>query len=104
MATEQSISIEFKQAKKGAAKIESCADELLRIVHDMDNLTQDLRGGWEGESADLFIGKCERLEKRLNNNVRYLDQLAITIRSMAKSYYDAEMEALRAANEDTSGG
>ena len=101
MKTARSISIAFSNAIAQAQKLENNAEQMRASKRQLDSIKASLRAEWEGESASLYLQKCELLGGKLEQTARDLDQIASVIRRSAKTYRDAEMRALEAVRTKT---
>lgn len=95
MKSKAAIQIEFSQVTAQARKLEGCADDLQDVRRQLENLMGDLRTGWAGESAELYLQKCSELSDKLNTSRRNLDKVADVIYRSAKAYRDAELAAIQ---------
>ena len=89
MASYKSISITFGNALAQAQKLESSAEQMRNASQKLESIEESLRSEWEGESASLYLQKCEMLKQKLNRTAKELQQIASVIR-------DAELKALHA--------
>lgn len=101
MKTARSISIAFGNAIAQAQKLENSADQMRASKRQLDGIKDSLRAEWEGESASLYLQKCDLLGAKLERTASELNQIASVIRKSAKSYRDAEMRALEAVKTKT---
>ena len=97
MKSKSAIHMKFKQVINHARELEEWSDELQQPQRQIDTLVSDLRSGWAGESAELYFEKCGLLANKLGTSQRNLDQTASVIRRSARIYRDAELEAIRLA-------
>ncbi|MFR5814134.1 WXG100 family type VII secretion target [Hominisplanchenecus sp.] len=96
MASYKSISITFGNALAQAQKLESSAEQMRNASQKLESIEESLRSEWEGESASLYLQKCDALKQKLEKTAGDLVQIAAVIRKSAKSYRDAEIKALQA--------
>lgn len=100
MATYASITFDFNQAKAEATKLEHIAAQMKKMAdRNMQNALNQLANGWKGESATLYIRKCETVRSNIIAEANDLIKIASSIRSVAQRIYNAEMEAKRLAEE-----
>ncbi len=100
MKTEQEISMDYNRAM-------SMTDELSEIAEMFRKLTQEeaigqlntLAADWKGENSDHFVRKAADYLRSTSDISSELDKLANNIRANARAVYNAEMEALRLAQE-----
>lgn len=95
MKAKESIQIAYSQVRSQAQKLDNCANDLQNLQRKLDALMNDLRGGWTGESAELYLQKCSELSQKLDASRKNLDRTADAIRTTAKAYRDAELLALQ---------
>lgn len=99
-----SIQIDFDEAYALAKRLEDCAEEMKRLaVQRMENALSEMAAGWKGESAAAYFAKAETTKEAIISTSEKLGSIASSIRRQAKRTYDAEMAALRLAEERTSG-
>lgn len=100
MASRESIEFDFKKAKEQAKKLDEVAERLNRLSNQKFSGTmQQLSSVWKGENATLYLNKGDRLQEKMNATVRELQNIASDIRVVARRMYEAEMNALRIAQE-----
>lgn len=100
MASRYQIQMNFSQAERKAAELDDIAGDLTRLSGtDLQNTLNSLGNNWKGENAGLYIGKGFQLIENMEKTAASLRQTAETIRSVARNIYNAEMEALRIAEE-----
>lgn len=104
MKTKASIQIDFQNAINQARKLEECAEEMKRIQRNLRAAEEELNAGWKGDSASLYLSKCQELEGKIVRSQRNLVQIASVILRTAKVHYDAELKSLEAINTQGSGG
>ncbi|MCM1539165.1 MAG: WXG100 family type VII secretion target [bacterium] len=94
------ISMDFEQAKRKANELERVAGDLGRLAGTEFNETlNNLGNNWKGDNAQAYIKKGLSLKERMEQTAAALRDSASMIRAVAKNIYDAEMEALRIAEE-----
>lgn len=94
MKTRRSISIHFAQVMTQARTLDRCARELRQIQGEMDNILGQLGAEWKGESASLYLEKCDRLNQKIQRSSSNLSQVSGVIQRSARAYYEAELRAL----------
>ena len=97
MKSSKTIQIEFQQVAQQAQKLEQCANDLMKVRHQLQELMNDLHCGWEGESADMYLQKCSELSDKINTSAKNLDKTANVIERSARAYRDAELAAIKIA-------
>lgn len=76
MATYKSISIAFGNALAQAQKLENSAEQMRNASRQLDTVKESLRSEWEGESASLYLQKCDALKQKLEKTAGDLVQIA----------------------------
>ena len=100
MATRYSIQMDFNHANQKANELDEIANDLSRLSgSDFQTTLNELGNNWKGDNATLYIGKGFTLKESMDKTVSGIRSTASAIRQVAKNIYDAEMEALRIAEE-----
>lgn len=97
MKSERAIQLEYRQVKVQAGKLDECADEIKVVRQRLERLMEELRGSWEGESASLYLEKCNELSRKLKISSNNLDSTAKVISRAADIYRAAELAAIALA-------
>lgn len=102
MASRATIEFNFRTALRQADKIDEIANNLGRLSGtDFGNALQNLSAGWKGENASMYLSKGSTLQGKMNGTSNSLRAVASDIRVIAKRLYDAEMAAIRIAEDRT---
>ena len=105
MATERSIRFDFNQAKAQADEIERLANKLNSLAdQEFAGTMQSISSHWQGQNSRAYLNKASMLQSKMNNSSKELKSIASSIRTAAKKMYDAEMRALRLAQQRNNGG
>lgn len=100
MATRASIQFDFEQAKRQAAELDNIADNLSSLARDkLGGGLQALSQNWKGVNAASYMSKGSTLQGNMNSSSSQLHAIASDIRTIAQNIYNAEMEAIRIAEE-----
>lgn len=100
MAGKYQIQMDFGQAENKAGELDNIAENLTRLAETEWSSTLDTLGSnWKGENAELYIQKGFLLRDNMKRTAASLRQTAETVRTIARNIYNAEMEALRIAQE-----
>lgn len=100
MASRYQIQMDFNKAGQKANELDDIADRLSRIAEtDLQNILNGLGNDWKGDNADAYIRKGSGIGENMRETVKNLRSTAATIRTIAQNIYNAEMEALRIAEE-----
>ena len=102
MSSKGTIEMNFQQAKEQANRLDEQAKRTKGGSKDLGTTMQGLSGGWTGENSKGYLGKGKKCETGIGNAERGLSQTATVIRQIAQRIYNAEMEALRIAQERSS--
>lgn len=99
-----SIQIDFDEACAQAKKLEDCAEEMKRLANQkLANTLKEMSTSWKGESAAAYFAKADTVRKNIAATSEFLCSIANSVRTQAKRTYDAEMEALRLAEQRSAG-
>ncbi len=95
-----SIYVNFQMALRQADALEQQARSLRQTaVSRLENVSSQVRGGWQGENCELWQHKCAELGGKIQKTAEELEGAAASLRSSARRIYQAEMEAQRLARE-----
>lgn len=98
--TRAAIRINFQRAKNQASTLEQIAEDLSRLsCNDFAGTMQLISTNWKGNNANAYLQKGFRLQDDMNDTVQQLREVASEIRRIAQRIYDAEMAALRIAEQ-----
>lgn len=102
MASLRTIQLDFAAANAQATHLEELAGEIGRLQSDqLGGALEELYGYWQGASSESFQKKGRELQHGLQNTEKDLYAVARNIRAVARRIYNAEMTALRIAQERT---
>lgn len=97
--TQQMIEITFGNALRQAKQLEDCADDMRRVANSgMPNIQHDLASAWKGDSASAYQAKMEDTADNIRETAKKLDQIAATLRKVAKIFRESELKALELLN------
>lgn len=100
MATRESIQFDFDQARRQADHLDRIADHLDNLgKNKLNNSMQTLSQNWKGANAEAYLAKGNNLKQEITSSASDLRGIASDIRRIAQNIYNAEMEALRIAEE-----
>lgn len=100
MGTAEEIRFDYQQALSRAKALEEIAGEMTSLAQNsLAGSLQILSGGWKGEAATAYLNKGAMLEEKIIKSAKNLRGTAATIRTIAKTIYDAEMYALQLAQQ-----
>lgn len=100
MSSKSEIRINFRQAIHQAEQLESVADRLDKLAKNkMESSMRSLSNAWKGHNAAEFLAKETLLQENIIRTTYEIREIAAVIRFTAHRIYEAEMEALRIAEE-----
>ncbi len=96
--TRQLIEITFGNALTQAAHLDECAAEMTRVaLSRLSDVEEEIRGAWEGDSANAYIQKMNMTEQNILATARKLESMASTIRRVAYIFRESELKAIEIA-------
>lgn len=102
MSSRSEIRFNFNQALAQASELDSVADHLEQLDRKTENSMQTLSAAWKGQNATAFLKKEDRLKSEVRKTAAEIHNIADDIRRIARRIYEAEMEALRIAQQRNS--
>lgn len=94
------IQFNYENAIAQANELDSIAKALEKIPNDqLPSTISNIKTNWTGDNATAYINKVNKLSEKTKDTVSDLKKAAASIRQIAKNIYDAEMRALRIAQE-----
>ncbi len=100
MASRYQIEMDFSRANQKAQDLDDIASDLSRLGNtDLENTLQGLSSEWKGDNATKYVQKGGELKSKISTTAANLRNVASTIRAIARNTYNAEMEALRIAEQ-----
>ena len=75
------------------------ADRLEQLENKTENSMQTLSAAWKGQNATAFLRKEDTLKKEVRKTAAEIHSIADDIRRIARRIYEAEMAALRIAQQ-----
>ena len=101
--TYSEIQFNYSQAIKQASTLESIAKGLdKRANNDLSGILNNVNSAWKSDSAPAYISKGNKVKTDILTTAKNLRAIASSIRTIAKNVRDAELEALRIAQERSS--
>ena len=97
--TEEEIYIDFDRAIKEADKLDQMAGRLTAINSKYEDNLNNISTNWKGENAVIFVNKGGTLYDSMGNTANQISEIAENIRAAAERIKNAELEAIRIANE-----
>lgn len=100
MRSRSEIIMDYNRVMGLADQLDSLAGKLKQEVDGTVRGTLDsLRAAWQGEKSELFMSRSYDFILNAASSADSLQSFAYSIRSNAQRVYNAEMEALRIAEE-----
>lgn len=100
MRSRSEIIMDYNRVMGLADQLDSLAGKLKQEVDGTVRGTFDsLRAAWQGENSELFMSRSYDFISNAASSADSLQSFAYSIRSNAQRVYNAEMEALRIAEE-----
>ena len=97
--TRQMIEITFGNALRQAKQLEDCAEDMRRVAKSgMTGIKNDLASAWKGDSSSAYLAKMEDTAGNICETAKKLDQIAATLRKVAKIFRETELNALELLN------
>ncbi len=100
MNNRNTIRLNFNRAKQQADRLEEIGNEIKRMAsRDYEDTLNGISTAWKGENANAYLAKARVLQGNINSTGNDLIAVANEIRRKAQRVYNAEMEALRIAEQ-----
>lgn len=100
MATRANIEFDFLRAKEQARQLEVIAENLGSLAKDsMNDSMQVLAQNWKSDTSSAYLSKENTLQNNISMSASELHRIAADIRTIAQNIYNAEMAALRIAEQ-----
>lgn len=100
MRSRSEVIWDFNAANTKASELDGIADELQTMLDRQSESIENLTSAWVCGSATRYIAKVNQVREQIKNQITNLTNTASTIRECAQRVYDAEMEAIRIAEEN----
>lgn len=97
--TKRQVEINFEEAKQQSNRLEEAAQLLCEADCFHKEFGDKLNSAWQGDSASRLLSIHYTEEEYLLFHTKQLKELIIQTRRRAQALYDAEMEAIRIAEE-----
>ena len=100
MKTRYEITMDYNRVMSMTSELESLGESFRRVAADQSrDAIRNLGGSWQGENYSAFMRKAETALDDANEIAEFICNMARQIRSNARYVYNAEMEAVRLAEE-----
>ncbi len=98
MKERHEIQLDYDEAKRRADELDELADRVKRIAaREMEAVMDGTAAGWKGKNGTLYNRKNRKFQEEVESLEKKFRRMANTIRFIARTTYDAEMEAVRIA-------
>ena len=102
MSSLSEIYFNYNKAMEQASQLDDIAKRLNNAAsQDVERILNDVNSAWKSDSASAYIQKGQKVEADMSTTVSNIQNIAGTIRTIAKRVLEAELEAWRIANERT---
>lgn len=100
MSSLSEIYFNYNKAIAQANRLDGIASKMQNAANrDMQGILNDVSRAWKSDSAPQYVRKGEKVKGNIQTSSKNLEEIASTIRTIAKRVRDAELEAWRIANE-----
>lgn len=90
------LQFDIRKARQQASAIEEAAEGLSRLTKYQYAATmQGVQNSWKGENAECYLKKAAKLQEKMENTSRQLNETAQAVRSAARAVELAEQTAVR---------
>ena len=96
MVINMKISLDYTKAERQAQSLERCASDMLRQSREVGFIINELRGVWQGDTANAYIRKLQVLEHELRENGNRCSTDASNFRAKITKVRSTDEKALRA--------
>lgn len=92
MVSAVKITMDYRETIRRAEELEQLARRIKRKANgEYREAQRALSGAWEGEAAEAYLKKTNRIREKLLRNAEELDRTADVLKRTAKRLYRAEM-------------
>lgn len=96
------IEMDFGKAQKQANNLERIANDMKRLSNvEISETLQKISNSWQGENAELYVRKGSILQDQILDTRKKVLRVANKIQRSAKNIYNAEMEAIKIAENES---
>ena len=100
MSSLSEIYFNYNKAIAQANRLDGIAKKMKNAANrDMQGILNDVSRAWKSDSAPQYVRKGEKVKGNIQTSSKNLEEIASTIRTIAKRVRGAELEAWRIANE-----
>ncbi|MDO5411616.1 MAG: hypothetical protein Q4F21_14425 [Lachnospiraceae bacterium] len=96
------IELDYRKAEEQSKSLEKIAKELEQLANrQFSEVLRNVSAQWKGESAELYVKKGTAVCDELRDRAREIRKTAESVQKIARNVYNAEMEALKLAQQRT---
>lgn len=100
MSNLNEINFNYNKAMSQATELEDISKQLKNVANNtMEDVLNDVHVAWKSDSTPAYIKKGQKVEGDIRTTATNLNNIAQTIRTVARRVRDAELTAWRIANE-----
>ena len=100
MRTEYEIRMDFNKAMAQVGKLNAIASRLGNLADDdLYSSLNNIERNWDGENSEAFLEKGHKAKDKINRTAEKVKKVADTIETIAKRTMEAELAAIRIAEE-----
>ena len=100
--TKYQIECNYRLALKRADELSETARNIMKVSENISNdVMAGLEADWHGNSATDYKRKLNLFSAKVECEAKKLENIANTIRRVAKSTYDTEMQSLEISRKRT---
>ena len=100
--TKYQIECNYRLALKRADELSETARKIMKVSENISNdIMSGLNSDWHGNSATDFKRKLNLFSAKVECEAKKLENIANTIRRVAKRTYDTEMQSLEISRKRT---
>lgn len=94
----------YNAALRKAEELDEIAEEIRRIVTEMQELSDSSHSHWNGDASDRYFSRLYNTLEGMTAVITNYSKTAETIRTTAQRLYNMEMEAIEIARQRSYGG
>ncbi len=100
MKSRSAIEMDFNLAKSKANELENIANSVSNVSGNLSSTLEGVPNVWSATgSSTMYVQKGNEIAGQIQTSANNIQRTADTIRTIAQNVYNAEMEAVRIAEE-----
>ena len=99
MKTVWQIQMDFKRAMEAASRLRSIASSMDNNAGSLGNTMGSIDRSWDGENSEAYLAKGRKVQNNISTTAAGIRRVAGAIEEIAIRTRDAEMAAIRIAEE-----